>query len=657
MKAFDRRVFAFSAALLGAVAVGAAQDRPAPAQAAANPNMNDPRVGLKPGFKDAGQAARNMELVASLGKPAGFFDPSNPSGAPPPAAGRGADAPASAPPAGAPPAGAPSTGAPPSGATSANTPSAPGGSAGRGRGPSGLDFANSDIAFRRADLFLGNFNGFNTYDIETPKKPRLLTSVVCPGGQGDMSVYGHLLFMSVEQTRGRVDCGTQGVSEAVSAERFRGVRIFDISDITRPKQVAAVQTCRGSHTHTLVTDPKDPNNIYVYGSGTSSVRSGDELAGCSGKDPNEDPNTALFSIDVIKVPLAAPEKAAIVNRPRIFADEKTGAIAGLEKGGDRGPGAQRASVTNQCHDITVYPEVGLAAGACSGNGILLDITDPVHPVRLDAVSDKNFAYWHSATFNNDGTKVVFTDEWGGGTAPRCRASDPLNWGADAIFDIVDKKLVFRGYYKMPAPQTDQENCVAHNGSIVPVPGRDIMVQGWYQGGVSMFDFTDSAHPVEIAFFDRGPIDANALVIGGYWSAYWYNGRIYGSEIARGIDIFRLLPSEYLSQNEIDAASLIQMEELNVQKQPKAVWPASFTVSRAYLDQLNRTKALPADRAAALKSAIDKADKNKPSKGALDQLDSLAAQLDKDAASVSGVDAMRMKALAESIKAKTSKLRG
>jgi hypothetical protein len=668
MKAFDRRAIAFSAALLGAVAVGAAQDRPAPAQAAANPNMNDPRVGLKPGFKDAGQAARNMELVASLGKPEGFFDPSNPSGAPPPGAGRGpappAAAPAGAPPAGAPPAGAPSAGAPPtgaapSGATSANTPGAPGapgGAAGRGRGPSGLDFANSDIAFRRADLFLGNFNGFNTYDIETPKKPRLLTSVVCPGGQGDMSVYGHLLFMSVEQTRGRVDCGTQGVTEAVSAERFRGVRIFDISDITRPKQVAAVQTCRGSHTHTLVTDPTDPTNIYVYGSGTSSVRSGDELAGCSRKDPNEDPNTALFSIDVIKVPLAAPEKAAIVNRPRIFADEKTGAIAGLEKGGDRGPGAQRASTTNQCHDITVYPEVGLAAGACSGNGILLDITDPVHPVRLDAVSDKNFAYWHSATFNNDGTKVVFTDEWGGGTAPRCRASDPLNWGADAIFDIVDKKLVFRGYYKMPAPQTDQENCVAHNGSIVPVPGRDIMVQGWYQGGVSMFDFTDSAHPVEIAFFDRGPIDANALVIGGYWSAYWYNGRIYGSEIARGLDIFRLLPSEYLSQNEIDAASLIQMEELNVQKQPKAIWPASFIVSRAYLDQLNRTKALPADRAAALKSAIDKADKNKPSKGALDQLDSLASQLDKDAASASGVDAMRMKDLAASMKAAAAKHR-
>jgi hypothetical protein len=646
MKAFDRRVICFSAALVSAVALSIAQDRPAPAPAATNPNMNDPRVGLKPGFKDAGQAARNMELVASLGKPSGFFDPANPSGAPMPGRGAGGGAPAGT----AAPAATPSAGAPaPNGAA------APG--AGRGRGPSGLDFANSDIAFQRADLFLGNFNGFNTYDIETPKKPRLLSSVVCPGGQGDMSVYGHLLFMSVEQTRGRIDCGTQGVTEVVSTERFRGVRIFDISDITKPKQVAAVQTCRGSHTHTLVTDPKDPNNIYVYGSGTSSVRSGDELTGCSGKDPNEDPNTALFSIDVIKVPLTAPEKAAIVNRPRIFADEKTGAIAGLEKGGDRGPGAQPSRPTNQCHDITVYPEVGLAAGACSGNGILLDISDPVHPARLDAAADKNFAYWHSATFNNDGTKVVFTDEWGGGTASRCRASDPLNWGADAIFDIVDKKLVFRGYFKMPAPQTDQENCVAHNGSIVPVPGRDIMVQGWYQGGVSVFDFTDSAHPVEIAFFDRGPIDATALVIGGYWSAYWYNGRIYGSEIARGVDIFRLLPSEYLSQNEIDAATLVRMDELNVQKQPKIVWPASFTVSRAHLDQLNRAHALPPDRAAALKSAIDKADKGKPSKAALDQLDSLASQLEKDAASASGIDAAHMKDLAASIKARTSKLHG
>src|SRR4030095_9783786 len=338
-------------------------------------------------------------------------------------------------------------------------------------------FANSDMAFRKADMFLGNFNGFNTYDIESPKKPRLLASVVCPGGQGDMSVHGNLLFMSVEQTRGRVDCGTQGVTETASAERFRGVRIFDISDIKKPKQIAAIQTCRGSHTHTLVTDPNDKANLYVYGSGTSSVRSTEELAGCSGLKPEEDPNTALFSIDVIKVPLAAPQTAATLHHPRIFGDATTGSINALWKGGTHGEGTQKTSETNQCHDITVFPEIGLAAGACSGNGILLDIHDPVHPVRLDDASDKNFAYWHSATFNNDGTKVIFTDEWGGGTRPRCRASDPPSWGADAIFDVVDtkegKKLRFGGYYKMPAAQSDTENCVAHNGALIPVPGRDI----------------------------------------------------------------------------------------------------------------------------------------------------------------------------------------
>jgi len=646
MKRVDRRFLCLWVAVAGATIAGAAQERPATS------TTNDPRVGLKAGFRDAGQAARNLELIATLPKAPGFFDPNAPAGTPSAPRGSGANgATTPASPAAAPPASG-------TGSATAATSTAAAAPSGRGATPpgGGLNFANSDIAFRKADLFLGNFNGFNAYDIETPKKPRLLASVVCPGGQGDMSVYGNLLFMSVEQTRGRVDCGTQGVADTASPERFRGVRIFDISDISKPRQVAAVQTCRGSHTHTLVTDPTDSANIYVYGSGTSSVRPGEELAGCSGKDPNEDPDTALFSIDVIKVPLAAPQKAAIVNRPRIFADEKTGAIAGLEKGGDRGPGTQPARTTNQCHDITVYPEVGLAAGACSGNGILLDISDPVHPVRLDAVADKNFAYWHSATFNNDGTKIVFTDEWGGGTQPRCRATDPLNWGADAIFDIVDRKLQFRGYFKMPAAQTEQENCVAHNGSIVPVPGRDIMVQGWYQGGVSVFDFTDSAHPIEIAFFDRGPLDPNSMIVGGYWSAYWYNGRIYGSEIARGVDVFRLTPSDQLSQNEIDAASLVRMDEFNPQKQPKVSWPASFTVARAYLDQLNRSHALSADRAAAAKSAIDKADKDKPSKAALDQVDKIAGELERGADSASGIDAAHMKALAAAMKARAAKLR-
>jgi hypothetical protein len=490
--------------------------------AQAQDRAKDPRIGLKPGLRDAGEAIRNLEKVSSLFKPEGFFDPKSPAGGPTPP-----ERDPNLPP--------PDPDAPPD-----------------PRFANMLAFANSDLAFSGNHLFMGSFHGFNTYDVERPEKPKILASVVCPGGQGDVSVHGNLLFMSVEQTRGRLDCGTQGVQEKVSAERFRGVRIFDITDVNKPRQVAAIQTCRGSHTHTLVTDPKDPANLYVYGSGTSSVRSAEELAGCSGLKPEEDPNTALFSIDVIKVPLAKPETAAIVNRPRIFADTKTGAISGLWGGGDHGPNTQKTSVTNQCHDITVFPEVGLAAGACSGNGILLDISDPVHPKRLADVTDKNFAYWHSATFNVDGTKVLFTDEWGGGTRPRCRATDLPSWGADAIFDIVNdrdgKKLEFRGYYKLPAPQTDTENCVAHNGSLIPVPGRDIMVQAWYQGGLSVFDFTDSAKPVEIAFFDRGPIDARQLITGGYWSAYWYNGAIYASEIARGIDMFRLKPSEFLTQN-------------------------------------------------------------------------------------------------------------
>jgi hypothetical protein len=629
MKSIGTTVLCAAALAAGLVMNSSAQDRPA--------GTPDPRVGLKAGFHDAGTAARNLELIASLPRPEGFFDPKAPAGeATPPER----------------------EGEPPKEPEPENTREAVQRSQQRA---SGLNFANSDIAFRDNYLFLGNFNGFNIYDVENAKKPRLVVSVVCPGGQGDLSVHGNLLVMSVEQTRGRVDCGTQGVVDPVSKDRFRGVRIFDISDIRKPRQVAAVQTCRGSHTHTLVTDPKDQENLYVYGSGTSAVRSGEELTGCSALDPKEDPNTALFSIDVIQIPLAAPEKAHIVNRPRIFADSKSGAISGLWPGGDHGPGTQKTSLTNQCHDITVFPERGLAAGACSGNGILLDISDPVHPVRLDQVVDNNFAYWHSATFNNDGTKVIFTDEWGGGTRPRCRATDLPNWGADAIFDIVDRKMQFKGYFKMPAAQTEQENCVAHNGSLIPVPGRDIMVQGWYQGGVSVFDFTDSAHPVEIAFFDRGPLDATQLITGGYWSAYWYNGHIFGGEIARGIDVFRLTPGDTLSQNEIDAAMEVRSTEFNAQQQPKISWTPTSAVARAYLDQLTRSKAIAAERVTAVKAALDRADKvrgakDKAALAAADQLDAVAGQLERDAASATERDQARLRALGATLKGRSSKLR-
>ena len=523
-----------------------------------------------------------------------------------------------------------------------------------------LAFANSDIAFQGNHLFLGNFYGVNIFDISNPANTTLLTSLVCPGGQGDVSVYKNLLFMSVEMPNGRLDCSAQGFPPeppppppapgeerkrrlpAAQKDRFRGVRIFDISDIKNPKQVAAVQTCRGSHTHTLVQDLNDKDNVYIYVSGTSFVRQPEELAGCSGEQPDKDPNTALFRIDVIKVPVAAPQDAEVVSSPRVFIDPRTGALNGLNNGGSHGKDEEKPADTNQCHDITVYSAIGLAAGACSGNGIILDVKDPVHPKRLDAVNDPNYSYWHSASFSNDGTKVVFTDEWGGGLGARCRPNDPMKWGADALFNLKNDKLTFASYYKLPSAQGDTENCVAHNGSLVPVPGRDIEVQAWYQGGISVVDFTDVAHPFEIAYFDRGPIDPKMLVLGGDWSAYWYNGSIYGSEIARGLDVFELTPTKFLTQNEIDAAKSVRVAELNVQNQQKIEWPAKLVVAKAYVDQLERSEALPADEITALRAAM--------SKNKLGKLKGMAPSLEKSAASAkSPADSTRLHALADILK--------
>jgi hypothetical protein len=529
-----------------------------------------------------------------------------------------------------------------------------------------LAFANSDFAFQGNYLFQGNFYGLSIYDISNPANTTLLTSLVCPGGQGDVSVYKNLLFMSVEMPNGRLDCGVEGFPAeppppageekkkknrvpAAQKDRFRGVRIFDISDIKNPKQVAAVQTCRGSHTHTLVVDPNEKDNVYIYVSGTSFVRQAEELAGCSGEAPDKDPNTALFRIEVIKVPVAAPQDAKVVSSPRVFIDPRTGAMNGLNNGGTHGKkGSEKPADTNQCHDITVYSAIGLAAGACSGNGILLDIKDPVHPKRVDAVNDPNYSYWHSASFSNDGTKVVFTDEWGGGLGARCRPNDPNKWGADAIFRLKDDKLDFASYYKLPAAQADTENCVAHNGSLIPVPGRDIEVQAWYQGGISVVDFTDPAQPFEIAYFDRGPIDPNMLVLGGEWSAYWYNGCIYGSEIARGLDVFELTPTKFLTQNEIDAAKAVRVPELNVQNQQKIEWPAQLVVAKAYVDQLSRSQALPAGQIAALRKAIQRAESWHASK--LAKLKRMAPSLEKNAAMAkSPTDSARLHALAEILK--------
>ena len=538
----------------------------------------DPRASLSPGFEDAGEAIWNMELLAAMRKPAGFFDPANPLEAPAKAVSDDDD-------------------------DEDNAPKVP--VDGETRSPM-LSFANTDMAFAGDVLVAGNYHGFNVYQLQDNGIPQLMASIVCPGGQGDVSIVGDLLVMSVQETRSRLDCGLEGVPEDVSADRFRGIRIFDISDLTNPKQVGMVQTCRGSHTHSVVSGPGEDGKIIVYNSGTSSIREQEEMEACFDELPGDE-RTALFRIDVIEIPVDDPANSRIVDSPAVFADPETGALAGLWRGGDHGDETQESEQTDQCHDITVFPDAGIAAGACSGNGIIFDISDPRKPTRIDAVVDEGFAYWHSATFNNDGTKVLFTDEWGGGSFPRCRSYDPLTWGADAIYDIVDGKLEFRSYFKMPAPQLDVENCVAHNGSIIPVPGRDIFVQAWYQGGISIIDFTDSANPVEIAYFDRGPLDADTLVVGGYWSVYWYNGLIYGTEIYRGLDVFDLLPSEHLTANEIAAAKLAdQGAVFNPQQQFQVSWPAEPAVALAYVDQLLRDGALSEEYAAGLTALLERA---------------------------------------------------
>ena len=529
---------------------------------------SDPRAGLAPGLFDAEEAILNLELVVSQRKPPGFYDPNNP-------AARGAAALKNE-------------------LDEEDKPKTTQKSANALRYPM-LSFSNTDMAFSDDLLVTGSYHGFNMYQLQDSGIPNLVSSVVCPGGQGDVSIVGDLLIMSVEQTRGRLDCGLQGVSEDISDERFRGIRIFDISDITSPVQVGAVQTCRGSHTHSVVSGPDADGKILVYNSGTSSVRKEEELENCIDGTPGDD-RTALFRIDVIEIPVDDPSKSRIIDSPTVFADPETGALAGLWRGGDHGDDTQETYRTDQCHDITVFPSANLAAGACSGNGILFDITDPRKPTRIDAVTDAGFAYWHSATFNNDGTKILFTDEWGGGGRARCRAWDPITWGADAIYDIIDQKLEFKGNYKIPAPQLETENCVAHNGSIIPVPGRDIFIQAWYQGGISVIDFTDSANAIEIAYFDRGPIDEKELLTGGFWSVYYYQGAIYGTEIARGLDVLKLLPSEFLSTNEIAAAALAYpamgpSKLFNPQQQIPMAWPDMPIVASAYVDQFERAKAM------------------------------------------------------------------
>ncbi|WP_439477717.1 LVIVD repeat-containing protein [Brevundimonas sp.] len=591
--------------LLGASAAAAQSTGPGAAQVI----RADGRSTLSPGLADAGQLASGMALEHSVGMAPGFADPDI--GFSPPTSQAEGEA-----------------------------------MTARARGNpnfSPLGRANSDMAVSNGKLFVGNFNGFNAYDISGDGAPRLVMSVVCPGGQGDVSVHGDLLFMSVEENRGRLNCGSATTEDDVTSQRFRGVRVFDISDLNAPRQIAAVQTCRGSHTHTLVPHPTDANVLYIYNSGTSDVRGAAELAICTDGQPDQNPETALFSIDVIKVELDRPQDAAIVNRPRIFADSQTGRVAGLWRGGRAGIATQNTAQTNQCHDITVFPEVGLAAGACSGNGILLDISDPENPRRTSDIFDPDMAYWHSATFNNAGDKVVFTDEWGGGIGARCQATNPSTWGANMVATIENRTLAGKSFHKLPSAQGATENCVAHNGMIIPVPGRDLMVQAWYQGGVSIMDFTDPANPVEIAFFDRGPIDASRLYVGGSWSAYWFNGRIYSSEIVRGLDVLRLVPSEHLSAAEIAAAEAVTSAMINPQTQTRIAWADTPDVAAAYLDQLTRAGGVEAELAGQVQARIDVWRRGRADKRASAELSGV---LNEAAGKATGVNARRLKSLAD-----------
>jgi hypothetical protein len=613
-------------------------------QAAATASTSDPRVGLEAGLFDAEEAVWNLNVLSKTPPPEAF-----------------------------------------------------------------VGVTNSDLAFKGNYAIQGNYNGIMVWDLSNPAAPELVTEYVCPASQSDVSVYGDLLFVSGEGLGGRLDCGTQGVDAVASPDRLRGIRIFDIADIRNPKYISNVQTCRGSHTHSVLKDPDDDENVYVYVSGSAPVRPEDELAGCSGAMPEEDPNTALFRIEVIQVPIDRPEEAAIVTSPRIFENLDAPPQHGLapadraeieaareqgafiveiqgrprvlpsqaaarmlgslveQRGGSGPPTAADSSRLRellpamiaerfgdpeeqrgptQCHDITLYPDIGRAGGACEGYGLLLDITDPANPTRLDAVADSNFAYWHSATFNNDGSKVLFTDEWGGGSQPKCRASDPMEWGANAIFTVNNDEMQFESYYKIPAAQTPEENCVAHNGSLIPIPGRDVMVQAWYQGGISVFDWTDPANPVEIAFHDRGPVDPDRMQMGGSWSVYWYNGLLVSSEIARGLDVFELTPSSFLTENEIAAANTVQLDYLNAQGQPTYVWPATFTLAHAYLDQLERSNGLAAERIAAARQTLSGAERAQQTERH-ETLMALAATLD-DGADAAG-DAAKVRLLAGTVR--------
>jgi LVIVD repeat-containing protein len=569
--------------------------------------MRDARSNLKPGRLDAGEAALNMRLVSFTPK-AAVFDTAR-----------------------------------------------------------GLAFINSDLAFKDKYVYQGNFAGFTIWDVSDPTKPTAVSAVSCITSQGDPSIYGNLLFLSAEGGGNRNDCGKGGVQ--LPNEHMAGVRIYDVSNPASPRLVKNVQTCKGSHTHTIIPSPRDKNVIYIYVSGSQAARPDSEMVGCKNGDDPADETNSLFRLDVIKVPLRNPERAEVVTGARIFtgldpAPRAAGRPARRRRGEDTTAPPPPPTGPRNCHDVTAYPAANLLAGACGSYGLLVDISNPEKPVRLDAKADTNFSLWHTAVFSNDGKKVVFTDEWGGGTSPMCQANSMMEMGGNTILTIdAKKKYTQHSYFKIPTAQMAEENCVSHNGGLIPVPGRDLMVQGWYQGGVSVMEFTDPDHPKELAYFDRGSIDSMRVVdqplppgadgrprrgtIGGSWGAYWWNGFIYSSELDRGFDILELQPSDDLSANEIAAAKLVRWSEYNPQSQPRIEWPAAFPVVRSYLDQLVRWNGLARERTSAIGASLDAAEKQ-TARWRRNSLNSLAAQVERDVAGAS--DPQRVKAMSDAIKA-------
>ena len=606
---------------------------PALLSAQTYPSAADPRTNLKPGRFDAGTAASNMRLVSFSPKPAQFDS------------------------------------------------------------ARGLTFINSDVAFGNGHYaYQGNFAGLTVWDVKDPAKPVVASVWECITSQGDPTIVGNLLFMSAEGAGNRNDCGKGGVQDP--KDHMEGVRILDVSNPKAPKLIKNVQTCKGSHTHTLVPSPTNKRIVYLYVSGQQGARPETELAGCKNGDDPADPTNSLFMLDIIKVPLDHPEQAAVIPGARIFTGlEGSGACVVFcapvdsarllarggrgGRGGGRGgrgrggaPGTPGDSVTpagmprntgpRNCHDVTSYPAYHLLAAACSSHAIMVDISNPEKPVRIAALTDtNNFQGRHTAGFSNDATKTLWTDEWGGGTGPMCQAGSIMELGGNTIVTggtPSNKKMTQHAYFKLPTAQSAQENCVSHNGGLIPVPGRDLYVQGWYQGGVDVMDFTDADHPFEIAYFDRGSIDApgdtanasgrSRYTIGGSWGAYYWNGYIYSSELDRGFDIYELTPSAQLSANEIAAAKLVTLKEYNPQSQPKLVWPPAFSVVRSYLDQLVRNDGLASDKTSAIDKALTAAEAQKGAARSA-SLTKLSAQVDKDAAGAK--DAARVRMVSAEIK--------